>query len=198
MAITQFAFVGMQLLNPELVGIVGTRDDFENFSHYWRVLGYLMGIEDRFNVCGATLNETLGRLKAIKEDLLMPNFVNLKPNVEENLRIAVEGFRGFEPWTHADSSLFTIKRFLEIPNYNLKQISDQPEGYKILSIWSRFRVKADIVIFEYLSTVWIFRWCFNISRMLFAVFDYFPIFAIIKFGQKYAHVEVLKSRTRKD
>lgn len=197
MAITQFAFVGMQLLNPELVGIVGSRRNFESFSHFWRVLGYLMGIEDRFNVCGETLDETLSRLKAIKEELLLPNFVQLNKDVEEYLRIAVEGFKGFEPWVHADSALFTIKRFLEVPNcdyYQTQSFEGSLTKYEKLTRWSRFRITTDVFVFEYLTKVWCFRWCFNLLRICFSIFDFFPIFAIIKFGKKYAYVEVLKRK----
>lgn len=192
MAITQFAFVGMQLLRPEMIGIKGSRQQFEDFSHFWRVLGHLLGIEDRFNVCGVTLNETLSRLEAIREDLLLPNLTNMDTRTEEYLRIAVEGMKGFEPWLEVDAQLFTIKRFFNVPGYGYytTELSNN-NAYDKLTLYTRLRISLDVLIYEYLSKVWAFRWCFNISRMCFSIFDHFPIFAILKFGRKVAYVKVL-------
>lgn len=197
MAITQFAFVGMQLLRPQIIGIQGSNQQFEDFSHFWRVLGYLFGIEDRFNCCGSTLEETLSRLEAIREDFLLPTLTNLDMKTEEYLRIAVEGMKGFEPWLHTETQLYTIKRLVGVPTYDYHgqdQGQDDNSAYNKLSLYSRFRISTDVMIFERLSKLFILRWTFNISRMLFSVFDYYPIFAILKFGRKYAYVEVLKSK----
>lgn len=184
MAITQFAFVGMQLLLNEKVGIYGSREQFENFSH-------------RFNVCGETLDETLGRLEAIREDILLPNFINLDPKVESYLRIAVEGMKGFEPWLQADSSLFAVKRYLGVPEFcysktEVPDVDNSNDFYTSASLYSRFRISSDVIIFEYLSRNFIFRWFFNILRLSFSIFNHFPIFAMIKFGRKNAYVEILK------
>lgn len=196
MALTQYAFVGTQLLAPEKVGIKASRRQLEDFSHYWRVLGYLLGIEDRFNACGETLNDTLGRLEAMREDLLMPNYVDMDPKIEGFLRIAIQGMQGFEPWMNEDVQLFTCKRFLGVPTASfLESEGGKGEDYKKLGLYPRFRITTDVVIFEYLSKICVFRWTFNIFRFGFSVFDKFPIFAIAKFGRKYAYVSILKNST---
>ena len=202
MAITQFAFVGMQLLNPEKVGIKGSREQLENFSHFWRVLGSLLGIEDRFNLCGETLDETLSRCNAIKK-ILLPNFVDLKPNAEEYLRIAIEGMKGFLPMMHTEAQLFTVKRFIGVPTYHYfdneatcADVNDR--AFDKLNFYTRLRITIDVVIFKHLSQVWFFRWVFNIFRFAFSVFDHFPIFAIAKFGRKHAYVQIMKSDFLKD
>lgn len=200
MAITQFAFVGMQLLYPDKIGIQGTREQFELVSHNWRVLGHLLGIEDRFNVCGATLDETLARCEAIREDFLLPNFVKVDPKVEDHLRTAVEGIKGFEPWLHADTQLFTMRRFIGVQTcrYYENEFSAASgiNEYAQLSYYTRFRVTLDVIIFEYLSKIWAFRWSFNIFRICFSVFDHFPIFAIMKFGRRNAYVEVMRTKMK--
>lgn len=196
MAITQYAFVGSQLLSPEKLGVKASRQQLEDFSHYWRVLGYLLGIEDRFNVCGETLDDTLGRLEAMREDLLLPNFINLDPKIESYIRIAVEGMKGFEPWLNDDVQLFTVKRLIGVPTSSFFAIEGgSNDDYKNLGLYARFRVATDVVIFEYLSSLWAFRWAFNIMRLSFSVFEIFPVFAILKFGKKYAYVKVLKAKS---
>lgn len=48
MALTQFGFMGYLLTNPTYLGIYGAKEkDVEAVVHVWRVLGYMLGIEDR-------------------------------------------------------------------------------------------------------------------------------------------------------
>ena len=196
MAITQFAFVGMQLLHPGKIGIFGSRVQFERFSHYWRVLGSLLGIEDRFNVCGETLDETLSRLEAIREDFIVPSLANIDSTIEDYLKIAVKGMSGFEPWLEPEAQVFMTKRLVGVNGYNFFKSEGSLDIYNQLSWYSRFRVATDIITYEYLSKMWAFRWCFNILRLCFDSFNkYFPIFAIMKFGKKNAIVEVLKNKS---
>lgn len=200
MAITQFAFVGMQLLSPEKLGIKASRDDLESFSHAWRARGALLGIEDRFNVCGATLDESLGRLEAIRQDFVLPALTNMDPKIEEYLRIAVEGMKGFEPLLDPETHIFMMKRLVGVDTYGYFQsepnASNVNRAYDKLSLYARFRVTTDVFVYEFLSKLFVFRMSFNFFRLLFSVFDYFPVFAIWKFGRKYAYVEVLKGKTK--
>lgn len=49
-AMTQFAFVGFVYLFPHVLGTSNT-DKLPGFMHFWAVIGRLMGLEDRFNLC---------------------------------------------------------------------------------------------------------------------------------------------------
>lgn len=52
MADSQFAFVGVLVLFPHKFGATYASDDeLRGFIHFWRCIGYLLGIEDRFNFC---------------------------------------------------------------------------------------------------------------------------------------------------
>lgn len=202
MALTQFAFVGMQLLDPVLLGIKGSQEDFECLSHYWRTLGFLLGIEDRFNICSETLDETLGRLKAVREDILRISFVDLKPKHEEYLRIALKGMQGYEPWLNIEATIFTVKRLLGVPGYNYFEDESNADStgekaYDKLRFYTRFRIATEVIVFERLSRLWVFRWLFNIFRLCFTGFNnLLPIFAMVKFGRKNAYVQVMKSRNK--
>lgn len=48
MAEAQAAFISIALTRSEMVGIYNTTDDdWKGFIHLWRVVGYLMGLDDR-------------------------------------------------------------------------------------------------------------------------------------------------------
>lgn len=48
MALTQLAFMGFAVARGEKIGLHNiTEDEYLCFIHRWRVIGYLMGIEDR-------------------------------------------------------------------------------------------------------------------------------------------------------
>ncbi|GBO04098.1 hypothetical protein AVEN_70906-1 [Araneus ventricosus] len=48
------------LLFPSLVGLHGwTNDDYDAILHFWRTIGYLLGIEDKFNLCHGSYNQVV-------------------------------------------------------------------------------------------------------------------------------------------
>lgn len=48
MVLTQFGFMGFGLLAPEKLGLSGSLEEQEGFIHFWRTVGHLLGIEDRY------------------------------------------------------------------------------------------------------------------------------------------------------
>lgn len=46
MVITQYGFIGFSMLSCKETGIQGSRSDLEDYCHFWRVLGHLIGIQD--------------------------------------------------------------------------------------------------------------------------------------------------------
>lgn len=48
MALTQFGFMGFALVRNKMVGIhEATEEEWKAFVHVWRVIGYILGIEDK-------------------------------------------------------------------------------------------------------------------------------------------------------
>ncbi|KAH9399815.1 hypothetical protein TYRP_017382 [Tyrophagus putrescentiae] len=51
----QFVFVGLMAVFPEQLGFGHfSPSDFHALFHFWRTIGYCLGIEDRFNLCQGT------------------------------------------------------------------------------------------------------------------------------------------------
>lgn len=47
MALTQFGFMGLILLRKKELAIVGTEQDEKSIVHFWRTMGYMLGIQDK-------------------------------------------------------------------------------------------------------------------------------------------------------
>lgn len=54
----QFAFIGLSTVFPDVLGF-GKLSSYERHCllHFWRVIGYCLGIEDRFNLCTGNTDE---------------------------------------------------------------------------------------------------------------------------------------------
>lgn len=100
MAVTQFLFMGLSVLMPDMFGIAGTYEQFDAYNHFWRLIGYLLGTEDRFNVCGETVEETRSRLQAMVEDMLLPAWKDPFSECAQYSRTAFDGVWTSFPTAH--------------------------------------------------------------------------------------------------
>ncbi|CRK89888.1 CLUMA_CG003620, isoform A [Clunio marinus] len=201
MSATLFVYMGFPLLFPERFGIVGSREQFEAFNHFWRLIGYMLGIKDEFNCCEETLEGTRNRLEAIRKDLLLPSLEFPSNEFESYTKTAVEGMWYFNPLDNNYKVLmFIVKRALKVPGYfyfwseNDGHVEKNKEIFADLSLWERIRIFSDIIIYEHFSKFVVFRWIFNFIRFAFGILDIFPFLAIYEFGRQIAYVEILKSR----
>lgn len=203
MVCTQFLHIGLQL--SPFFGIIGhaTREELDNLNHHVRAVGYMLGIKDEFNVCGATIEETLGRVAALKEDFFKPNMMNPTPEFLPYIKIAVDGMWHFDPTLDFNKVMFQIKRELQIPGYyyfesERKKFEEENSNMKILeqySYYSRYRIFLDAVIFEYLTQFAIVRYLLLLFRISFLLLDVFPILLIMSFGKQFAMAEKRRQKT---
>lgn len=47
MVLTQFGFIGLVLLKKKELAIIGTKEDEKAIVHFWRTIGYFLGIQDK-------------------------------------------------------------------------------------------------------------------------------------------------------
>lgn len=47
MALTQFGFLGMLVVRKKELALTGTEEDEMAIVHFWRVVGYMLGIQDK-------------------------------------------------------------------------------------------------------------------------------------------------------
>jgi hypothetical protein len=66
MAHAQFAFIGFVALYPKQCGLHSlTDEEFDCLLYFWRVIGYCLGTDDRFNLCSGSSEETVELCKLI-------------------------------------------------------------------------------------------------------------------------------------
>lgn len=92
-----------------------------------------------------------------------------------------------------------MKRAIGLPGYHFFE-SENKDGDKsvfdTLSLYTKFRVFLEIMSYEYLSHVFVFRWFFNLMRFSLVLLNLYPFLAIRSFGKKYAYVEIMKPKKK--
>ncbi|KAF4524679.1 hypothetical protein B566_EDAN009523 [Ephemera danica] len=83
MAITQFAFVGLAVVYPRKFGIKINKkldQELDAFVHLWAAIAYLLGTEDRFNICIGGLADCREKSAALIETWIKPNLHDIFRN----------------------------------------------------------------------------------------------------------------------
>ncbi|KAL7642982.1 UNVERIFIED_CONTAM: hypothetical protein RMT77_006272 [Armadillidium vulgare] len=78
MALTQYLFFGIVLSHPKEVGLWWVTDkELEGFVHFWRGIGWLLGIEDKYNLCSGSLENVKSLCHEIEERIIKNELLNL-------------------------------------------------------------------------------------------------------------------------
>ena len=76
---TQMAFCGDFVNDPDQYGVAKqdiTNTELEGFIHVWRFFGYCLGMSDQYNLCQESFQESLKRMMAMKQLVIMPAMLN--------------------------------------------------------------------------------------------------------------------------
>ncbi|XP_062712961.1 uncharacterized protein LOC109411220 [Aedes albopictus] len=197
MAVTQFGFVGYTVLCYKKLGIVYNKEDMEALVHFWRVIGYMIGIHDRYNLCTDNLAATEDRMRQVQEHILRPALLTQTENFEKMGRALIDGLWCFNPFLDFDAFLFMTARLTGVPGYHYwteeLPSPDSETKYGSFSRYSRFILYFLLLVHEVWLTSTLFRWYLN-SQMVMSRFliTYFPFLAIFKFGIGDSYVRILK------
>ncbi|XP_053695945.1 uncharacterized protein LOC128743407 [Sabethes cyaneus] len=197
MAVTQFGFVGYIVLGHKKLGIKYRTEDMEAMVHFWRVIGYMIGIQDRYNLCTDCLATTEQRMTQVQEQVLRPALLARKETFQQMGNALIDGLWCFNPFLDYDAFVFFTSRLTEVPGYHYWLEEHPPTvgetAYDTFSRYSRFILYFLILVHETLLKFLVFRWYFN-SQMVMSRFliTYFPFLAIFKFGIRDAYVRILK------
>ena len=79
MCLVLVAFFGTFLIYPEMYGCNRPSDEeLSGFIHFWRVLGYYLGLEDKFNPCAVdSPDEARSLLKEFANHIMIPASLNM-------------------------------------------------------------------------------------------------------------------------
>lgn len=143
---TQFAFVAMIVLYPQKFGLArATDEELEGFIHFWRCIGYLLGIEDRFNFCS---DDDLPTFRAFTSDymeqVVKPAMkMSVSPEYEHMGRVVAMGANNYLPSTYESSYLY-ITDVIQVP---VAQVT------KRVSFLDRLRFYLLVFLFQWVGNL---------------------------------------------
>ena len=207
LALTQFGFIGFITLGAPRIQLYD-EDFLESTSHMWRVLGYLLGIKDEYNLCGATWEVTKQRLAIVMERVYKPALSQTSDDFAKMTEALLNGLWPVNTSLTVGSVLYFTKRMCYVDGYEYYDF-DYPSGsslkgtppkcleYYKLGWWDRFVVSYGLFMVTYLHKYDIVRWYLNLRVWMDEqLMRYLPYVAIWKYGIKVAYVSVF-TRTGK-
>ncbi|XP_065223822.1 uncharacterized protein LOC135847988 [Planococcus citri] len=177
MALTQFGFIGIAIMKCKSLGFVGTDEEFEGFIHFWRTIGYCMGIEDRFNICNGSVNQVVEICIRLTDDVFKPYLEKPCENFNEMCAALLNGLKPVSP-------SLTVNSFMEVCRRNMNFEPKEVDG-----IYSKCMLGLLLYIHNVLLSVWwvavIFRPFLN-WMMRFSVYCNikFPLVAYLTMGKE--------------
>lgn len=198
MALTQFGFIGFITLGAPRIKLYD-KEFLEGTSHMWRVLGYLLGIKDEYNICGENWEITKRRLDIVMRKVYQPALDNVSSDFYDMTKALLVGLRPVDMLLTPGSFIFFTKRLAYCKGYeyfdedypNQIKIKNQPQYFYDLGWWDRFLVSYGLFLVTYLHQYSIVRWYLNF-RAWFTQFLtlYFPFGAFFKYGIKWSYVKI--------
>ncbi|PNF39848.1 hypothetical protein B7P43_G02638, partial [Cryptotermes secundus] len=182
MAMTQFGFMGFGLLASEKLGLIGSPEEQEGFVHFWRTVGHLLGIEDRFNICRCNLRETRQLCQAMLEQVFVPALRKPSEGFDQMSRSLIQGMWSMVPFLDYDAFLSFTMRLAGVETTESKNKSPQSFHSRALLAYQIF-VHEVVLRNWFLGSIW--RPILNFGMWL-SVFltQRLPILAYIQYGKR--------------
>lgn len=202
MALTQFGFMGFITLCPEKLGVQLSREDIEAFVHYWRVIGHMVGIKERFNLCTDSYETTRKRLIIMRDQIYRPYIENTNEEFYKMAKALIEGLWCYMPFLDTDASIYFTKWMCNCKDYvyfrsDPRVLESDAEPCKkvleSLGYYSRWIVFLQMTAHTYWLNFAAMRWYLNFQVWISKyIIYYFPFLAFIKFGISRSYVRILK------
>lgn len=147
LSITTFGFMGYALIRPHYFGIEhNCVEDREAFIHFWSVIGHMLGIEERFNMCLHSLPVVEHICLIVMQYFFTPFLHFETPQFRQMVYAILDGMTDILPNMTYDYQMFRVRRIAGVTGYQYKvdskkdklcrQIFDKNE----LEILSKFMI----------------------------------------------------------
>jgi len=180
MVLTQFGFIGLILLRKKELGIIGTEQDDKSIVHFWRTMGYMLGIHDKYNLCQGSVDEVRSMCATLMKEVYVPALKNPPAKFNSMVTALIEGIKPISPMLDVDA----VMTFL----YDQCGVSKIMEP-RLTTTYSRWMYNIQMFTHNVLlSKAWlacVFRPLLNYN-MMFSVWlnINFPFGAAFRFGTK--------------
>ncbi|XP_013143628.1 PREDICTED: uncharacterized protein LOC106107347 [Papilio polytes] len=122
LALTQFGVIGLGILKPDRFGVrQEDPQDWEGWNHFWGVVGYMIGLEDKYNMCRRTMDETRQVCRMILDQVYTPCLENVPEYFEHMSRVMLDGMWAVNGATEAGSLMYVTKNLADVPGYILTE-----------------------------------------------------------------------------
>lgn len=207
MALTQFGFMGFSIAKPHLLGMPADEDFLESTVHFWRVLGYLIGIKDDLNLCTDSYKTTKERVEIVLDRIYRPALENADDNFEVMTKALINGMWYFNCLLKYEPVMYFTKRLAGCSGYEYfesdfkttptcEQLDNMK--YKSLGWYDRYKVYTLVYAHQFLYPNYlVLQYYFNFQSYMSQVISYyFPILAIISHGVKKAYVRIFRGNSK--
>ncbi|XP_076659305.1 uncharacterized protein LOC143362761 [Halictus rubicundus] len=196
MALAQFGFMGFTLLAGDYLGVNNSSEELEGLIHFWHVVGSMLGMEDKYNLCTGNVEETRALCRRVLDEVFLPSLANENKAFDEMSRTLIEGLWPLNPYLDSDAFVvFTLTLASSSATNNNHSLKIDTSH---LSLYGRFILNLQLVVHKYLlpTTRWwssLFRAYFN-SQMRFAMYviEKLPFLAFWTYGIKNSYVNIYK------
>ncbi|XP_011705104.1 PREDICTED: uncharacterized protein LOC105460357 [Wasmannia auropunctata] len=194
MTLAQFGFIGYSIISEEYLGIKVTPEEMDGVVHLWRVIGSMLGMEDRFNLCTGTVEETRALCQRLLEEVFVPCLSNRNENFNYMGTVMLESLWpinfNIEPVAFTAFTLYLASSTARNNNHTIEMDTSTMPYY------SRYLFNLQHFVLKYLmrpSAWWspFFRAILNglMRHSIFLVRN-FPYLAYWKYGKDYAKVNI--------
>lgn len=201
LALTQFGFIGFITMGAHRIQLYD-KDFLEATTHMWRVLGFLLGIKNEYNICGRNWEESKLRLDIVMRKVYEPALEKTGEDFRRMTEALIHGLWHVNTMLSVDAQIFFTKRLACVKGYEyysfdhengVKRDPNQRMYYYDMGWWDRFIVTYGLFFVTYLHKYAIVRWYLNFRVWLVDVFTYYlPYIAIWKFGIHSAYVRIFR------
>ncbi|XP_063368516.1 uncharacterized protein LOC134656898 [Cydia amplana] len=117
-ALTQFGFIGFSILKPDKFGVRQTEEfDWDAYCHTWAVIGHMIGLQDRYNLCRRNVEETRQVCQGILDRVYTPCLENVPEYFEHMARVLLESMWCVNPTINVESALYAVREMADVPGY---------------------------------------------------------------------------------
>ena len=91
MALVQSGFFGAIFMYPRKFGVYCTRAELEDYVYVWRVIGYVLGVRDVYNICSGSYERVLTNISYIERQIVIPALRDPPGNFDMMLDAYING-----------------------------------------------------------------------------------------------------------
>nr|CAI5829346.1 unnamed protein product [Callosobruchus analis] len=187
MALTQFGFMGISLIRSEMVGVHNVSEvEWKGFIHLWRVVGHVLGIDDRFNICQDSVIHTKKICELLIQRVFLPHMRNTSPEFHTMSKALLNGLWVINPMLQHDVFILYLHLVLE----NSKDFKKSRPNVRPLGRLSEIKLKIIMFVVWALQLSLVRIWYKYLQIIGLWMMRNLPFLAYYKYGRCVAHVSV--------